>query len=335
MVLNIFLLILGIALLIVGGNWFVDSAINFGKKTKIPSIIVGATIVSIATTLPELLVSTISAAKGSFGLSIGNATGSVICNTALIAGLSMAVMPTKLKEKDNPIKYLILIFSTVLLLIFSISFSGDFRISWMESCVLLVMFVLFMTINIVEAKNTTKQLKLDALKNKTPAAAEDLSKIKWWKIIVFFILGAGGVAGGAILTVNNAEALAKALGISDTFIGLTIAAIGTSLPELVSTIISIKKKNSDIGYGNVIGANILNITLVTGLSGVISGGAGLPVSTLTFAVSMPFVILVSLIFLVPIMAKQKTYRWQGVSLLSLYGAYMIYLIVATLNGIAV
>lgn len=336
MVLNILLLAIGIALLIVGGNWFVSSAIDFGKKTKIPSIIVGATIVSIATTLPELFVSTISAARGSFGLSIGNAAGSVICNTALIAGLSMAFMPTIIKEKDSPIKYWILIASTLLLFAFSMTFRDSRVIAWYEAVIFLAIFALFMTVNIVEAKNTTQQLKLESLsKKKKNIPTEDLSKIKWWKIILFFILGAAGVAGGAILTVNNAEAIAKSLGISDTFIGLTIAAIGTSLPELVSTIISIKKKNSEIGYGNIIGANILNITLIIGLSGVISGKTGLAVSTLTFAVSLPFIIVITGIFLLPIILKQKTYRWQGITLLSLYGVYMTYLIVATLKGLAV
>ena len=336
MILNIFLLGLGIALLIVGGNWFVSSAIDFGKKTKMPSIIVGATILSIATTLPELLVSTISAANGSFGLSIGNAAGSVICNTALIAGLSMAFMPTIIKEKDNPAKYAILIASTVILFLFAVSFNGNYVITWYESLILLAIFTLFMTLNIVEAKNTTKQLKIEQLKKKKKQIQEDDAKnLKWWKIILFFILGAGGVAGGAILTVNNAEAIARAMGISDTFIGLTIAAIGTSLPELTSTIISIKKKNSEIGYGNIIGANILNITLVAGLSGVISGATGLVVSSLTFAVSLPFVVAISLIFLIPIMAKKRTYRWQGILLLSLYFCYMTYLIVATINGLAV
>ena len=156
MFLSAILLAVGIALLIIGGNWFVSSAIDFGKKTKIPSIIVGATIVSIATTLPELLVSTISAAKGSFGLSIGNATGSVICNTALIAGLSMAFMPTIIKGKDNPLKYEVLMFSTIMLFVFGISFTGDYVITWQEACILLVVFVLFMLINIVEAKNESE-----------------------------------------------------------------------------------------------------------------------------------------------------------------------------------
>ena len=330
MFLSVILLAIGITLLIIGGNWFVSSAIDFGKKTKIPSIIVGATIVSIATTLPELLVSTISAAKGSFGLSIGNATGSVICNTALIAGLSMAFMPTIIKGKDNPLKYGILIFSTILLFAFGISFTGDYVITWQEACILLATFVLFMLVNIVEAKNITKQNAV-AIDQEEPNA----QSLKWWKIIAFFLLGAVGVAGGAILTVNNAESIAKAIGISDTFIGLTIAAIGTSLPELVSTIVSIKKKNSEIGYGNIIGANILNITLVAGLSGVISGSSGLNISTLTFAISLPFVIVISLIFLLPIMTQKRTYRWQGITLLSLYATYMIYLVLATINGLAV
>lgn len=336
MILNVFLLALGITFLIVGGNWFVSSAIDFGKKTKIPSIIVGATIVSIATTLPELFVSTISAARGSFGLSIGNAAGSVICNTALIAGLSMAFMPTIIKEKDSPIKYWILIASSILLFVFAISLNGNFAIEWYEALIFIAIFALFMTINIVEAKNTMKTMRLESLSvKKKKAEEENTENIKWWKIIVFFMLGAGGVAGGAILTVNNAEAIAKALGISDTFIGLTVAAIGTSLPELVSTIVSIKKKNSEIGYGNIIGANILNITLIVGLSGLISGGVGLTVSTLTFAVSLPFIIFITAIFLLPIIFKQKTYRWQGITLLVLYFAYMTYLIVATLNGLAV
>ena len=165
---------------------------------------------------------------------------------------------------------------------------------------------------------------------KTPPVKEKLSKL-----LIFFAIGAGMVAAGAFGLVESATAIATSMHISEAVIGLTIVAIGTSLPELVTTITSLKKKSSSLGYGNVIGANILNITLIIGTSACISGSNGLPINFWTLVVSIPVALIVNVIFLLPMILKQRTFRWQGITLLSIYVAYIAFLIIMTMNGITV
>jgi len=153
--------------------------------------------------------------------------------------------------------------------------------------------------------------------------------------ILFFILGAGMIALGAYALVESAKYISSAIGISEALIGLTIVAVGTSLPELITTITSIRKKNSELGYGNIIGANIINLTLLMGTSGLVSGSAGLPISFWTYAVSIPLVCVLSLIFVLPLMFKNRSYKAQGIALLTLYVLYLAFLITMTLCGITV
>ena len=375
LIISIIVFILALILVIYGGDMFVDSSIVIAKRFKIPTIIIGATIVSIATTLPELIVSTISAAQGAYDLAVGNAVGSIICNTALIGGLSMAVMPSIMKEKTSSTKYLLLITSCFLLLLCGFGTNTTFNISWIEALIFEVLFVIYMLFNVYDAMcQMTGKKGLQAIIRKKQKENEQLenltvlqnvdtqdigvenpgeTKIKLEKqeekivvkteekfpklyiTLLFFILGAGMIALGAFALVESAKYISATIGISEALIGLTIVAVGTSLPELITTITSIKKKNSELGYGNIIGANIINLTLLIGTSGLVSGSSGLPISFWTYAVSIPLVCALSLIFVLPLMFKNRSYRTQGIILLTIYALYMAFLITMTLCGITI
>ena len=325
-------------LVIYGGDIFVDNAVKIAKKSKIPIVIIGATIVSIATTLPELIVSSVASAQGVFGLAVGNAIGSVICNTALIGGLSMAVLPTKIREKSSSFKYYMLLFSLLILFLSGFDSKGNYNISLFESVILLIMFVLFIAFNIIDAMKQKKR-KVDPddytiIENKDEAEEKPINQ-KFILLISLFLLGAAMVAVGAYGMVESAKYIASKMGVSDTLIGLTIVAVGTSLPELVTTITAVRKKNSELGYGNIVGANILNILLIIGASGLFAGKSGLPIMKYTFLFCIPLAIVMSIVFLVPLILKNKSYRWQGVILLSLYACYLITLVIMTIKGYAI
>ena len=340
--LNILLLIFGIVIIIYGGDLFVDAAIRIGKKLKIPYIIIGATIVSIATTLPELIVSVISAAQGSYGLAVGNSVGSVNCNTALICGLSIAILPSLVKEKSGNIKNLLLAFVSVLLFTFAI----NRKIGWVEGIFLFLVFALYMTLNIIDARKEMKSIKstnefelgqesdqfevFEVEKHDSPfEKQEEVSATteanekpqKFWVTIILFILGAGMIALGAWSMVQGATEVCSAFGISDTLIGLTVAAIGTSLPELITTITAIKKRTASLGYGNIIGANIIDLSLIPSICSFISGKNGLTLSNQSLYIDFPVTVLTSFIFVLPLILKNKTYRWQGIALLSIYAIF--------------
>ena len=263
-------LIFVVALLCVikGGDLFVDSSITLAKRSKIPTIIIGATIVSLATTLPELIVSCIASSQGSYDLAVGNAVGSVICNTALIAGLSMTFLPVAMKEKTSPLKYILLILSAILIMIFGFDKDFNFSISWRQALIIELIFVFYILFISLDA---VKQHKLNKSKIKSnnlsiiasaqnQANSEHIQEI-YPKLIVslaVFVFGAILVALGAWGLVESAKYLCSAIGINESIVGLTIVAIGTSLPELITTINSIRKKNAELGFGNIVGANILN-----------------------------------------------------------------------------
>lgn len=318
--LSVLYLIIGLVLLIFGGDWFVKSSIQIARRTKIPQAIVGATIVSIATTLPELLVTTLSSTKGSFGLAVGNSIGSVIINTGLVAGLALCFLKIKQDSKYMSLKFVVLILSGVFLLAVSI----NQNVSWIEGMFLILIAVGFFALNIYDAKKSFGQFG--------PEEEDEAKPMKTWQIVVFFILGAAGIAGGAELLVLGGENLARLAGMSETFIGLTIIGIGTSLPELVTTISSIRRKAGGIGIGNIVGANVLNIGLLVGLASCISGSEGLSVDMLTMAISIPVAIVLCLLIAIPLMAKKESFRWQGITLISIYVVYLTFLILNAIFG---
>lgn len=302
MIINILLLVLGLGFIIKGGDWFVDSAIWMAKITKIPPFIIGATIVSLATTVPEVLVSVLATAQGSTDLALGNAIGSIIANIGLIMGISLYVAPPKTTSKDYIIKGLYMVGAALVLIFLSL----DGELSKLQSIILWVLLIGFFVLNI-----TTSQKQEDI---------EEVSFDK--KYILLFILGAVSVVIGARLLVDNGVAIARALNISEAIIGLTIVAVGTSLPELVTTITALIKKNSNLSLGNIVGANIMNILLVIPASTLVSNG-GLVMRMQTVRQDIPFSVLFMLIAMIPPLLFKRFFKWQGLLMIVTYGLYLL------------
>lgn len=309
------LLIVGIVLIVKGGDFFVDAAAWIAKVSGIPDFIIGATIVSVATTLPELLVSLIAAGKGSVDMAAGNAVGSVTANVALIMGISIACLPGIAKRSQIGFKAVLMLVAIVLLRLFS----GNASLSIAESVIILCLFVLFIIENVRSAKK------------ETASSTEEKNKIRPDKKeaainILKFIAGTIGIVWGADLLVDNGSALAVLAGIPESVIGVTLVAVGTSLPELVTTITAISKKQSSLSVGNIIGANIIDLTVILPLCAVVSGKS-LPVSSQMINMDMLVCLAVCLIAMLPALFTQKFHRWQGFVLLLCYAVYMVMLFV--------
>lgn len=321
-----FLFAIGVVLIIKGGDWFVDGAVWVAEVTRIPRFIIGATIVSVATTLPEIIVSTIAAVDGhrilasgvgdyiaasqdKVGMAIGNGIGSVICNTAMILAIGIVFMPIAIKRKDFAPKAILLIAAVTAL--FLLSMNGSF--SLLGAAVLMFIFALYIFENIRSAKGK-------------PAESSDERPATDKKSVVTNILrvvaGAAGIVIGSQLLVNNGSKIAASWGVSEAIIGVTLVAVGTSLPELVTAIAAIVKKQSSMSVGNVIGANVIDTTLILAVCAFVYGGK-LPVSAQNIYLDFPVAILVSLIALVPTIIRKKFSRWQGILLLVIYAAYLV------------
>lgn len=302
------LFVLGLILICVAGDRLVDAAVAIAKKLGIPQIVVGATIVSLGTTLPEILVSTTAAFNGSAAISAGNAFGSIICNTALIAGLTQTIKPTKNVEV-NPLKWRsIFFFTTLIVLNVFCFFTG--KISRPVGIVLLLLFCLYAYLNII-IKDGSEE---DDENN------EDTANISTIKQLVILAVCAALLYVGANLLVDNGILIAEALGVPERVIAVTFIALGTSLPELVTSIVSLIKGYSNVGFGNIIGANTLNMLLVVGIPGAI---AGIPLEKSTPCVDMPFSLILMAILLVPILIRKKSSRVQGILLLCAYVGYCV------------
>ncbi len=316
-VLIIFLFAVGVILVVKGGDYFVDAASWIAEVSGIPKLIIGATIVSVATTLPEMLVSVMAAVQGKVDMSIGNAVGSVTANIGLIMAIALVCMPGLIKRKEYLMKSILMILATVLIV--ACGFKGEVNMTF--SLVLLVIFVIFIGENISSAKKmmSTKQ---DTLEEK---ASTDRKTVII--NIVKFVIGAAGIVIGAQLLVDNGSELARMVGVSERIIGVTLVAVGTSLPELITTITAIAKKQSALSVGNILGANIMDLTLIMPLCAVISGKS-LPVTAELAKIDLPACLLVGTIAIVPAMISSKFSRWQGVVLLMVYAAYVVVTCVA-------
>ena len=308
----VLLFLLGLALTVKGGDFFVDAASWIAEVSAIPKFIVGATIVSIATTLPELLVSLMAAANGSIGIAVGNAVGSVTANIGLIMALSLLFMPTVVRRKEYAFKLCLLVLSILLLFLFTLS--GQLSIP--GASITIALFIAFMAENLVSAR-----------RQHTSAAAEGPARDKKTirVNIVKFVLGAAGIALGAQLMVDNGTAIAALLGVPDAIIGATLVAIGTSLPELVTTLTAIAKRQSSLSIGNIVGANIIDLTIILPLCAVVSGKP-LPVLAQNIQLDMPFCLALVLIAVAPTLITGKLRRAQGAVMLLVYIAYVALLV---------
>ena len=372
MLISVALFAVGLVLLIKGGDWFVDGATGIAKRFNLPDIVVGATVVSIGTTLPEVMVSTTGALAGSGAMAYGNAIGSIICNTALIAAISITCNPgpVNVKSMKTPV---IFFFCSAALYCVASYFLGEFP-RWMG----FVMLAIFVVYTILTVRN--------GLKNPDAAAEEEeeaetadmaglwkeiallgicavvialLSSLvtgllmaaafavyiflktmdakkpegqgkKLWEELLLLAVGAAVIAVGADFLVEHGQIIAIGLGVPETVVALLFVALGTSLPELVTTITSLKKGRASLGVGNVIGANVFNLVLVSGVAVSLAPfevpcenfllDTGLNMS-LVFEI--PVMLGVMVLMTVPALVFKKLGRWQGIALLGIYAAFVV------------
>ena len=317
-----YLLIFGLIMLIKGGDWFVDAATSIAKRFHLPELLIGATVVSIGTTLPEVMTSAIGAASGSGAMAYGNAIGSIICNTSLIAATTIAIKPAK-ADRKTIIFPVCFFFGAMAFYALNAYLFGKFDL-WM-GLVLLVGFVAYMIVNVVNMKKNPPEEAHDELEI---SEEEESGKGGLIKDIVMLVVSALVIAVGADLLVDNAILIAEMFNVPQTIISLTIVALGTSLPELVTAITSLMKGHGALSLGNIIGANIFNLVLVSGTAISINpfevpSEATFLGNNASLIFDIPLVFLVMGIMTIPTIIKGKLSRWQGISLLCLYGAYCV------------
>ena len=315
LIITIALFLLGLVLIVKGGDWFVDAATWMAEASGLPQILIGATVVSMATTLPEIIVSTMAAAEGSTDMAIGNAIGSVTANTGMIMAISLIFMPVAIRLSQFSVKGVLMVVSTLVLWLLC----RDGVLSLKESLIVLVLFVLFIIENIRSAKKLSQEEHTDK------AVPVDKSKQALLKNVALFVLGAACLVVGSNLLVDNGTVLAALLGVSERIIAVTMVAIGTSLPELVTAITAIVKKQSSMSVGNILGANIIDITIILPLCAIISGN-GLQIAAQsvrqTVYLDMPMCVLETAIAVIPTMLHKRFTKLQGIIMLALYIAYV-------------
>ena len=319
MLVPVLLFILGLALLIKGGDWFVDGATGLAHRFHLPELLIGATVVSIGTTLPEVMVSAQAAIAHNSGISYGNAIGSVICNTSLISALTIAIRPSLVNKKTLRLPVTAFFLAAIFYAVIAYT-QGAF--SRLHGVILLCGFVVYMVTTVLQMKKHPDESAVEA-------EEEGQKERELWLELVLLIVGAVAIAFGANLLVDNGTKIAAALGVPDSVIGLTMVALGTSLPELVTAITALVKGHSALSLGNIIGANLFNLVLVSGTAITISPFAIPAEKTLngvnaSLLVDIPVMFAVMLILTVPSLIRGRLSRWQGILLLAIYTAFTVF-----------
>lgn len=309
---NIVFIAIGFFMLMLGAQWLVDGASTFARKYHIPEIIIGLTIVSIGTSMPELMVSLTSAIGGHADISIGNVIGSNLCNLMLILGLTSLIVPLVFSKTTKKYDIPIMIFSTVI--VFLVANIGE-TISRVDGLLLSIVFIVFILYTIKLA-----QKSMSNNTSKSNVTKKDLG-ISILKVILGIIL----LKYGADISVDNAVSIAKVLGVSEKVIGVTIVAIGTSLPELITSVVAGIKGEIDIAIGNIVGSNIFNLLFILGVSSIIT-----PISY-SLSYNTDFLLLIFVSFLLLAFAyfgrKNTMTRLNGLIYLLIYSGYIAYLII--------
>lgn len=300
--------VIGIVLLIKCGDWFVDAASWIARAIHIPPFIVGATIVSFATTMPEMIVSLLASIEGKNEMAVGNAIGSVSANTGLIMAIAFLFLLVQAPRKNYLKQCLLLIVGAIAVWVGCLT--GSLQL-W-ASILLLIIFILFMIFNIMDSRR-----EQPVVTEKMVIRQRDI-----WKNIAFFIIGAVGIVVGSNLLINGGSTIATSFGVPERVIAVTMVAVGTSLPELVTTITAIRKKEASLSVGNVIGANVIDLSLILPVCSFVSGES-FTVSAQCLAIDFPACLLISLLAIIPLMIKQRSYKWQGIVLLLVYFAYIV------------
>lgn len=311
------LFICGVLLLIKGGDWFVDSAVGIAKRFRVPEIIIGATIVSIGTTLPEVMVSVTAAVNNNGAIAYGNAIGSIICNTSLIAALTIAIQPAPVNKKAIATPILFFFIASAIYMVAAYFFGRFDR--WL-GIVMIVVFGIYMTTTIYSGfKNPVQN---------TEQESEDLANSSFIKDIILLVISAGLIAIGADMLEASSVSLATMAGIPTEVIGVTVVALCTSLPELVTAVTALAKGHGALSLGNIIGANIFNLVLVSGAAVTISPfvvpeGSKLFGFNASQILEIPLMLVVMALMTLPAFFKGKLRRWQGVTLLGIYVAFVV------------
>jgi len=374
MFISVLLFAVGLVLLIKGGDWFVDGATGIAKRFRLPDIVVGATVVSIGTTLPEVMVSTTGALAGSGAMAYGNAIGSIICNTALIAAISITCNPGPVNVKSMKVPA-VFFFMSAALYCLAAYLLGEFP-RWM-GFVMLAIFVCYMLLTVrngLRNPDTTEEeeeegssgmpwlplIIIGAVALLVALSGYFFDETPVWFAIVLAVIalavmlfgskltkesdaertllmelallvaGAAIIAVGADLLVEHGQVIALGLGVPETVVALLFVALGTSLPELVTTITSLRKGRASLGVGNVIGANVFNLVLVSGVSVSLAPFAVPAENTLlntglnlSLVLDIPVMLGVMVLMILPALSKKKLSRWQGLVLLGIYVAFCV------------
>ena len=315
----------GLVLLIKGGDWFVDSATGIAKRFRVPEIIIGATVVSIGTTLPEVMVSATAAINANGAIAYGNAIGSIICNTALIAALTIAIRPAPVNRKAIMMPVLFFFVSATIYVVAAYVFGTFDR--WL-GIVMLLVFAIYMTMTIRSGfKNPVAPEEHEEEDAKARPFAVD---------VVVLVVSAALIAVGADMLEGSSVSLATMAGIPTEVVGVTIVALCTSLPELVTAITALAKGHGALSLGNIIGANIFNLVLVSGVAVSISPfsvpeGSRIFGMNTSLVLEIPLMIGVMAILTLPALAKKKLFRAQGFTLLGIYAAFVVLQVLIALH----
>ena len=311
---TVLLFLLGLLLIVKGGDWFLDGAVWIAEATGVPRFIIGATIVSLATTLPELTVSVTGVLQGEVDLAVGNAVGSVTANLGLILGISVLCIPSVVNRKQFNLKAILMVAGAVLLTV--LCWSGTLRL--LPGLLLFVIFIVYLGNNIVDARSSVQER--EALpERRTTSYRQMIMKLG------MFVIGIAAIVLGSQLLINYGSELALQLGVPSSIIGVTMVAIGTSLPELVTTLTAIAKKEASMSVGNIVGANVIDLTMILPICSAASGGR-LTIGSQTTALDLPVCLLLCCVAVLPPLLKGKFYRVQGVLMLAVYAGYVVMLV---------
>ena len=316
----------GLVLLIKGGDWFVDSATGIAKRFRVPEIIIGATVVSIGTTLPEVMVSATAALNQNGAIAYGNAIGSIICNTALIAALTIAIRPAPVNRKAVTMPVIFFFVSAAIYLIAAYGFGSFDR--WL-GIVMLCVFAVYMTL-------TIRQGFKNPVAADEHAEEEETAEGSLLKDIIVLIVSAALIAVGADMLEGSSVSIATMAGIPTEVVGVTIVALCTSLPELVTAITALAKGHGALSLGNIIGANIFNLVLVSGVAVTLSPftvpeGSTIFGQNTSLVMELPLMVGVMALMTLPAVLKKKLYRWQGFTLLGIYVAFVVLQVLIALH----
>lgn len=307
LLIQLLLLALGFIMLVKGADWFVDGSAGIADRFGVPQLVVGLTIVAMGTSAPEAAVSITAALKGSADITIGNVVGSNILNILIILGISSVIVPIAVAK--STIRYEIPYMLVITALLLVLGWTGNV-IGFGEGVVLWIAFILYLGYLFMMAKKNKEEV------------SEEAVQLPLWKLIVAAVLGLILIVWGSDVTVDAATALAKYMGLSERFIGLTIVALGTSLPELFTSVSAAMKGKADIAIGNIVGSNIFNILFVVGTAALITPVVFVP----GFAIDTLVAIAAGVLLLVCVVRGQKLTRTGGILMLLGYAAYFIYLL---------